>query len=352
MGVSSISGGLGGSSSLPGMGAGAGASPQSIGGGLPPGMTGIGQPQQQEAPPKKKGFFGKIFGAAKSVVKGATVGLGKAIVKTVTDPKKLLMAALGVGAIIATGGAATPFVVGAGLAMAGGSVLKNGAAATKAYASGDTEGGEKALEGVGTGLGAGALAVAGAKISAPAGTSTLNAVKGTYSTMRATTMNGVKNFRAAAAENGYGATARSTATRAVDTGKSNLSGFYNNSVKPVFSSKAGPSGAAAGKASQPIGPAFPGVYGPNGLVRPGAAPAVESAAGRVSQQIQDRIAPVTQRLASSKPGQVVGAFNQNYKGAIPALGSNTPFKLSGDLKDNPAGNAAQVDPSALTGLQQ
>lgn len=98
-------------------------------------------------PPKKKS--GGIFGAIKDVATGFVKGAINTV-KSLATPQGLLMLAAGIALVVATGGAATPFLIGAGVAMGGAKM------ATSA-AKGD-------WEGVGEGLFGVTASVAGARM--------------------------------------------------------------------------------------------------------------------------------------------------------------------------------------------
>ena len=76
------------------------------------------------APPKKEG--GGIFGAIKGFAKGFVNGAINTV-KSLATPKGLLMAIGGAALIVATGGAATPFLIGAGVAMGGSKMVSSAA---------------------------------------------------------------------------------------------------------------------------------------------------------------------------------------------------------------------------------
>lgn len=125
-------------------------------------------PQPAPQPPKKRGFFGSICQMLKPsnivrVVTGAVKSVVKTVVDTITDPKKLLLAALLIGASIMFPGIGTALVIG-GLAMAavnGGLSMKN---AYTAYKNGDDAGGDQIMsDGVGAAVGDAAMAAAGSR---------------------------------------------------------------------------------------------------------------------------------------------------------------------------------------------
>ena len=362
---------------------------------LPPSalLSSQGVTQPAAAPkPQHKGFFGTLFGAAKSLVKGATVGLGKALIHSLTDPKSLLMMAAGAALIIGTGGAATPFVVGAGLAMAGKTVVTNGIVAAKAYASGDDAAGDAALENVGTGLGAGALAVAGAKIDIAGDTegatasdiSTTDAIKGTYGKIKTGVGSAYDEIRTN--PDGYFAGAKTLGQNFINTGRGNLSGFVGinraDFASPAEVSTTDAADTPVTTGSTPNGSLISrGTNFVRGLFsRSNTADAnltstetsnevneLESEAESLppgsqqanallqrANQLADRIggSKLTQGLVNSKPGTVVSNFNDLFPGGLAGLASTTPFNFpGGDLKDDALYDAAQANPFILQGLQ-
>lgn len=127
-------------------------------------LSPLGGGQVAQPPKKKKGLFGKITGAVKSLAKGATVN----VVKGILSPKGLLTAAAGIGLALAFPPAAPVLLaVGAGMALKGG--VESGVAAAQLYAAGEDELAEKALEGVGSSVTGLALSAVGAKSMAKAG---------------------------------------------------------------------------------------------------------------------------------------------------------------------------------------
>lgn len=145
---------------------------------MPVTVNSMSGPPAAVQPKEKPGFWSKLGSAVKGFVKGATVGLVKTVVDIVTDPRKLAMAAVAVGACFIPGvgpviaaGLMTYGVLSAGVGMA-----KGTAVAAEGWKSGDTEIIEKGFSDVGTSTAVGALSVAGmrgavaAKGATPKGT--------------------------------------------------------------------------------------------------------------------------------------------------------------------------------------
>ena len=131
----------------------------------------VAQPQQVDTPPKRKTGFWEGVGAFFK-------GIIKPVVNMIKYPIRTLLFAAGAAAlIIGTGGAATPFLIGAGLALGGFQTVKG---AVKAIMADTREETLAALEDTGEGVFTVAASVAGARAYASttsAGSATAAAVK-------------------------------------------------------------------------------------------------------------------------------------------------------------------------------
>ncbi len=206
-----------------------------------------------------------LFGAIKSLVKGATVNF----IKAATSPKGLLMAAGGIALTVATGGAALPFLIAGGVAMSGVQVAKNGAAAYSLYKQGNVDGAEKALENVGTGITSGVLSVAGARAAVKGGVvkptaqiqntgkvTTWQAVKSVNQSVKGSVTNALQSAKSAvsgvkaSAASGPAATAQA-AKAATQAQISGVKAAYTKGVGELKTTwQLGKEAAASGKAPQ------------------------------------------------------------------------------------------------------
>lgn len=238
-----------------------------------------GYPPQEAPKPKSKGLLGKVFGAVKSVVKGATVGVVKGIASIVTDPKKLLMVGGGIALSLLpppVGPAIGAALLVYGAATAGKNIVTNASTIVGAYAAGNDAAAEAAWENIGTnsvGLAASAYGARGliksgqvptsiarsgtqrfgknkgqakGDIVLPEGAGLARSLWHTGRYSGAQMGNGFRNLRNLQREGGTGAI-RTAAQTQLTSGGARLKAFWDTSIrnKPAVATQSADDAAAA-----------------------------------------------------------------------------------------------------------